>query len=72
MFKSHYITSYHTVLRKYKVCTCKAPVNKPDCSATVLAAKMCTNSHEHSMNIRFLRALRLLAANKTSFKNKDR
>jgi len=26
----------------------------PDYSATVLAAEMCTNSHEHSMYIRFL------------------
>jgi hypothetical protein len=72
MFKSHYITSYHTVLRKYKVSTCKAPVFEPDCSATVLAAKMNTNSHEHSMNIRFIRALLLLAVYGTNFNNKDR
>jgi hypothetical protein len=31
-----------------------APVFAPDYSATVLAAKMCTNANEHSMDIRYL------------------
>ncbi len=36
------------VLRKNKPDTYWAPIFAPDYSATVLAAKMCTNSNEHS------------------------
>jgi hypothetical protein len=39
---------------KNKVVTYGAPVFLPDYSAIVLPAKMCTNSHEHSMYTRFL------------------
>jgi hypothetical protein len=55
MFKSHQIKSNHRVLRKNEVDTCGAPVFAPDYSTTVLAAKMCTNSTEHSMYNIFLR-----------------
>jgi hypothetical protein len=37
-----------------EVHTYGALVFAPDYSATVLAAKMCTNSNQHSMYIRFL------------------
>jgi hypothetical protein len=36
---------------KNKVDTCEAPVFVPDYSTTVLAAKICTTSHEHSIYI---------------------
>jgi hypothetical protein len=49
MFKSHIIKSNHRVLKKNRVDT-----NAPDYSAYILAAIMCSNSHEHSMYIRFL------------------
>jgi hypothetical protein len=39
---------------KNKVDTFGAPVFASDYSATVLAAKICINSHEHSMYIIFL------------------
>jgi hypothetical protein len=52
-FKSHKIKSNHRVLRKDKVDTYGVPVFAPDSSATVLAAKLCTNSNEHSTYIRF-------------------
>jgi hypothetical protein len=42
------------VLRKSEVETNWVPVFAPDCSATVLAVKICTNPNEHSMYIRFL------------------
>ncbi len=51
--KSHLIKSNHRDPRK-KVDTCGALVIAPYYSATVLAAKMCTNSNGHSMYIRFL------------------
>jgi hypothetical protein len=55
MLKSHYIKSNHRVLRKTKEDTYGGPVFAPDYNATLLAAKICTNSHEHStMYIRFL------------------
>ncbi len=47
MFKSHKIKSNFRVLRKNKV-------NAYDYRPTVLAAKMCINTNEHSMDIRFL------------------
>jgi hypothetical protein len=50
MFKRHLIKLNHIVLRK-KRNTYGAPVFAPDYSATVLAAKLCTNSH---LYIRFL------------------
>jgi hypothetical protein len=54
MFKSYLIKSSHEVLRKIKVEAYGAPVFAPDYRATVLATKMWTKSHEHSMHIRFL------------------
>ncbi len=43
------------VLRKNKVDTYGAPIFAPDySSATVLAAKMCTKSNDHSIFILFL------------------
>jgi hypothetical protein len=54
MFKSHYEKSNHRILMKNEVDPCGAPVFAPDYSATVLAAKMCTNSNEHSIYIIFL------------------
>ncbi len=42
------------VLTRNKVDTNGAPVFSPDYSASVLTAKMCTNSDEDSMYIRFL------------------
>jgi hypothetical protein len=53
MFKSHLIKSNHTVPMKNNVDTYGAPVFAPDFSATVLAAKIFTDSDEHSM-YRFL------------------
>ncbi len=47
MFKSHKIKSNNRVLRKNNVDTY-------DYRATVLGAKMCINTNEHSMDIRFL------------------
>jgi hypothetical protein len=38
-----------------KVDTFGAPVFAPDYGASVLAAETCTNSHDHSVYIRFLR-----------------
>jgi hypothetical protein len=50
MFESHHIKSNHRVLGKTEVDThYGAPVFAPDYSTTVLGAKMCTNSNEHSM-----------------------
>jgi hypothetical protein len=54
MFKCHYIKLNHTVLRKKEVDTYGASVFAPDYSAIVLTARMCINSNEHSMYIRFL------------------
>ncbi len=54
MFKSHQIKSNHRVLSKNEVYSNGLPVFAPDYMPTVLAAKMCSNSNEHSMNIRFL------------------
>jgi hypothetical protein len=51
IFKSHLINSNHRFPRKNKVDTYGAQVFAPDQSAAVLAAKMCTFSHEHSMDI---------------------
>jgi hypothetical protein len=48
MFKNHYIKSNHRVLRKNEEDTYGPPFFAPDYSATGLAAKMCTNSDEHS------------------------
>jgi hypothetical protein len=45
MFKGHAIKSTNRVLGKTKVDTYRAA----DYSATDLAAKICTNSNEHSM-----------------------
>ncbi len=53
-FESNLIKSNHPVLRKNDVDTFEAPVFAPNYSATVLAAKMCTNFIEHSMYIRSL------------------
>ncbi len=53
MFRSH-IKSNHRVLSKNKVDTYGPPVFAQDYSATILAAKMCTDSNEQSMYIRFL------------------
>ncbi len=50
MFKSEVIKSNHRFLGKNKVDTYGAA----DYSATDLAAKICTNSHENSTLIRFL------------------
>ncbi len=46
--------SHHRVIRKNKLDTCGTPVFAPDYSATVLAAKMFTNSNDHSMYFRFI------------------
>jgi hypothetical protein len=54
MFKNHKIKSNITVLRKNSVDTYGPTVFVPDCSATCLATKICPNSNEHSMYIRFL------------------
>ncbi len=54
MFKSNLIKSNHRVLMKNKVDTYGAPVFAPDYGATVLAAKMSTNSHQHYLYIIFL------------------
>jgi len=53
-FKSHRIKSNHRLPRKSIVGTYGATVFAPDFGTTVLAAKMCTNSNEHSMYVRFL------------------
>ncbi len=60
-FKSHKVKSNHTVLRYYKVDSYGALVFAPDQSAAVLAAKLYTNSYEHSMCIIFLWLERTLA-----------
>ncbi len=55
MFKNPKIKSDHRAQRKnYIDTTYGAPVFAPDYSTTVLAAKMCINSDEHSIYIRFL------------------
>ncbi len=54
MFKSHKIKSDHGVLRNKEEDTYEVPIFAPDYSATVLEVKMCTNSNEHSMSIRFI------------------
>jgi len=54
VLKSHQRKSNHRVPRSKEVDTYGAQVFAPDYSATVLAAKMCTNTNEHSMYIRFL------------------
>jgi hypothetical protein len=51
MFKSYKINPNHRVLKKNEVNTYGLPVFAPDYRATVLGAKMCTNSNEHSMYI---------------------
>jgi hypothetical protein len=45
MLENHKIKTNHRVLRKNEVDTYGPPVFAPDHSATVLAAKMCTNSN---------------------------
>ncbi len=50
-FKIYLIKSNHRVLRKNKVDIYGASIFVPDNCATVLAAKMFTNSHEHSLYI---------------------
>ncbi len=54
LFKSPLIKSDHRVVQINKL----DPYGKPnfalDYSATLSAAKMCTNSNEHSMHIRFI------------------
>jgi hypothetical protein len=54
MFKCHQIQSNHIVSRKNEADTYGASVFAPNYSATVLAAKMHSNSNEHSLYIRFL------------------
>jgi hypothetical protein len=54
MFKSHQIKLNQRVPRKNEVETYGAPVFAPDYSTTVLGAKMCTDSNEHSLNVKFL------------------
>jgi hypothetical protein len=54
IFKSHKIKSNHRVLRKNEVDTYGSLVFAPDYSNTGLAAKLCTNSNEDSIYIRFL------------------
>jgi hypothetical protein len=54
MFKSNLIKSNYRVIRNNELNTYGAPVFACDYSTTDLAAKMCTNSNEHSMNIIFL------------------
>jgi hypothetical protein len=54
MFKSYRIKSNHSVRKKNYLETNGIPVFATDGSTTVLAAKMCTNSNEHSMYVRFL------------------
>ncbi len=54
MFKSQLIKSDYRVLREIYEDTYRTPVFAPDYSATVLTTKMCTDSDEHSMCIRFL------------------
>jgi hypothetical protein len=54
MFKSHLIKSNQRDIRKKQVDPCRYRL-ETDKSATVLAVKMCTNFHEHSMYIRCLR-----------------
>ncbi len=51
MLNSHLLKSNHRVLRKNTVDTYGFA---PDYSATVYAAKMCTNSYEAFMYISFL------------------
>jgi hypothetical protein len=53
MFKSHKFKANQRVQRN-KVYTYGAPVFATDYSTIILAAKMQTNSDEHSMHIRFL------------------
>jgi hypothetical protein len=54
MFKSHRINTNYRAIRKNKIDMNGAPVFAVDYISSVLAAKMCTNSHKHSMYIRFL------------------
>jgi hypothetical protein len=54
MSKSHQRKSDHRFLRKNSVYTYGAPVFAPNCSTTILASKICTNSDDHFMYIRFL------------------
>jgi hypothetical protein len=54
MFKSCQIKSNYKVPKKNKIDTYEAPVFAVDYSGTVLVAKICTNSNEHSMYPRFL------------------
>ncbi len=54
MLKSHLVKTDYRDLRITKLDIYVAPVLSTDYSATVLAAKMCTNCHELSMYIRFL------------------
>jgi hypothetical protein len=51
LFESHKIKLNHRALRKNIVDTYGTPAIPPDYSATVLTAKMCTNSNEHSMQL---------------------
>ncbi len=53
LFKSHLIRSTQGGPKKNAEHTFGAPVFAPDYSATILVAKMCANSNEHSMHIRF-------------------
>ncbi len=54
MFKNHYIKSNHRVLRKKEVDTYGPTVFAPDYSPAGLVSKMCTNSNEQSVYIRFI------------------
>jgi hypothetical protein len=54
MFKGDSVKTKQRVLRKNKLDTDGAPVFASHNSAKVLAAKMCTNSNEHCIYIRFL------------------
>ena len=54
MFKCHYIKSNHRSVGKNKVGTYCRTSFAIDYSAPVLADKLCANSYEHSMYIRYL------------------
>jgi hypothetical protein len=54
IFKSYLIKSSHIVPRKNKVHTYGELVFAPYYSATLLVAKIGSNSHVHSMYVRFL------------------
>ncbi len=57
-FKENFLKSFNEIKlqspKRNKVDTYGRPVYAPDKSATLLTAKICTSSNEHSMYIRFL------------------